>query len=983
MAIDLYLRRAALALGLLVSAFGFGVVLLSQLGWPELTLGPTPVARLHAALALGLLGLALTTYVAGARRLSLAALLVAATPAVLVVGLRAFDRASLLGDGRMSPHAAYCVLGAAITLFCLRLPHRPLHWPISAWCANILIGVGIAGLLAQQYSLDRELVRPLRIATGLSCSLIALGIGTLFARPDDSHIRLVFERTSAGLLARRLFFGVAFVPLLGSIVFAWLLNNNLLTLENGLTFFVSGLVLAGFALALFSVETASAIDAERAEAEKARLLLTARLQEQAVKLQETVDQRTRELSQSNASLRAAADSNALLALVAQNNASGVSISDAEGAVEWVNSAFGRMTGYALADLKGRKITHLFLGPDSDPQAAARLRSAIERGEAAQLDLLSYTKAGVPFWQSLNLQPVRDKEGKVAHFIAHHLDITQQRSAQLHLSHLHTRLELATRAAALGVWEWDATTRRSTWDARSLEIYGLRPEDFTGTLEEWTNRLHPDDRAEAIAKVQATFESGDTYEQKFRVIRANDGAERYIESRAIVQRDTQGRVIRITGTERDITAEREAMHHAQILNERLRLALRSSQFGVWEYDFLANRRIWDERMMEIYGMPLDKFDRSAPQWEHYILPEDRDATVENLQKLIAGELSDYTARFRILRADGELRHIKSHGYLQRDAHGRPIRVVGLTRDVTEETQLEQALDLAEQRWQLAIEGTDDSVWDWDVVTGNVYHDDRWPRMLGYEPGEMISTNDGWMALVHPDDLAANEAAVREHFEQRTPIYQHEVRMRTRSGEWLWILDRGRVVRRAADGRPLRMAGTHTDITARKQLEERLRNTEELANEVSRLAQIGGWEIDLQSSRVTWTEGTRRIYEVDETFQPTIESMWQFFPPVALTTVQTALREATPAQPSFDIEVPLLSARGRRVQVRILGHGEFRNGKAISVHGAVQDITARHASEEARRELEAQLFQAQKMETLGTLAGGIAHDFNNLLTGIIGY
>ncbi|MES2697777.1 MAG: PAS domain-containing protein, partial [Verrucomicrobiota bacterium] len=741
--------------------------------------------------------------------------------------------------------------------------------------------------------------------------------------------------------------------------------------------------LCGFAITLFSVDAAANINEERAEAEQARLLLTARLQEQAVKLQETVDLRTRELSQTNASLRAAADSNALLALVAQNNTSGVMITDASGGVEWLNAAFTRMTGYTLADLKGRHSGPILQGRNTDPAAAARLREAEHRGDPIQVDLLNYTKAGVAFWQSIDMQPVRDKEGRVAHFVSHHLDITQQRAAQLHLAHLHERLELATRAAALGVWEWDAITRRNTWDARTLEIYGLRPDQFKGTIEEWKEHIHPDDRATAAGKVQSILAGGHTYEHKFRIIRSSDGAERYLESRAIVQRDGQGNLLRITGTERDITAEHEAMHHAQTLNERLRLALRSSQFGVWEYDFIANRRIWDDRMMEIYGIPLDNFDRVAPQWEQYIHPEDREATVSSLKKLISGELSDYTARFRILRHDGDLRHIKSHGYLQRDAHGRPIRVVGLTRDVTEETQLEQALDLAEQRWQLAIEGTNDSVWDWDVVTGQVYHDDRWARMLGYEPGELDTTNAGWKSLAHPDDLAANEAAVREHFDQRTPFYQHELRMRARNGDWRWILDRGRVVHRATDGRPLRMAGTHTDITARKRLEERLRKTEQLANEVSRLAQIGGWEVDLHASSVTWTEGTRRIHEVDDTFQPTIESVWQFFPPNALTTVQTALRDATPARPSFDIEVPLLSARGRRVQVRILGHGEFRHGKAVSVHGAIQDITARHESEEARRELEAQLFQAQKMETLGTLAGGIAHDFNNLLTGIIGY
>ena len=140
------------------------------------------------------------------------------------------------------------------------------------------------------------------------------------------------------------------------------------------------------------------------------------------------------------------------------------------------------------------------------------------------------------------------------------------------------------------------------------------------------------------------------------------------------------------------------------------------------------------------------------------------------------------------------------------------------------------------------------------------------MLGYEPGELHNTNEGWKRLVHPDDLPANEAAIHEHFAQRTSYYQHELRMRSKDDSWRWILDRGRVVRRSADGRPLRMAGTHTDITARKQLEERLRKTEELANQVSRLAQIGGWEIDLETSRVTWNEGTRRIHEVDDSGWP---------------------------------------------------------------------------------------------------------------------
>jgi PAS domain S-box-containing protein len=974
---DSHLRRAAGTLGLIVCLFGLVALAAQQLGWAAAGLGPLSA---HAAAAMAGLGAALVARAGGWPRAALILPSLTLAGAVFALVLGAIGRNT---GASLSTEMALSIMAGSGALLLLGNRAGSARWPLSAWLANVLVAVGAAGILAQEFTNEQDSARPLGLASGFAVAFIALGAGTLLARPEDLHVRILFQKTPAGLLARRFFLGVAVVPLVFSALLGWSINHELIVPRDGILIFVVALVLCGFALALFSIEAATAIDNGREQAEQARLLLTARLQEQAAKLQETVEQRTRELRETNASLRATAESNALLALVAQHSTNGVVITDAHGCVEWVNDAFTTMTGYSLEDAKGRKPGHMLQGPDTSPIVVEQLRVAEQRGEAVRVEILNYTKAGSPFWQIIDMQPVRDRDGRVVNFVANQTDITENRAAKIRLEHLNQRLELATRAAALGVWEWDVVGQRSVWDARTLEIYGLTAAQFDGTLEAWKALLHPEDRDGAVAKVQSVLRSGQTYEHEFRIIRASDGTERYVQSRAIVQRDANGRALRITGTERDITAEHEATLRTRTLNERLQLALRSSQFGVWEYDLHRNRRHWDERVMEIYGVSPEKFDGAMPQWERLLHPEDRERTIDVVQRVVRGEDSDYSTHFRVIRADGKIRHIESHGYLQRDSAGRPMRIVGLTRDVTEEAELEQALDLAEQRWQLAIQGTNDSVWDWNVVTGEVYHDERWARMLGYEADELRSTNEGWKALAHPDDLPANEVAIREHFEQRTTFYQHELRMRAKDGTWRWILDRGRVVRRAADGRPLRMAGTHTDITPRKQLEERLRKTEELANEVSRLAQIGGWEIDLQSSRVTWTEGTRRIHEVDESFQPTIESVWQFFPPDALTTVQSALRDASPAAPSFDIEVGLLTARGRRLRVRILGHGEFHQGRATSVHGAIQDITSRYESEEARRELETQLFQAQKMETLGTLAGGIAHDFNNLLTGIIGY
>ncbi|MFI5337530.1 MAG: ATP-binding protein, partial [Opitutales bacterium] len=204
-----------------------------------------------------------------------------------------------------------------------------------------------------------------------------------------------------------------------------------------------------------------------------------------------------------------------------------------------------------------------------------------------------------------------------------------------------------------------------------------------------------------------------------------------------------------------------------------------------------------------------------------------------------------------------------------------------------------------------------------------------------------------------------------------------------GHWVWMLSRGKIVARDAQGHPQRMVGTKTDITPRKELEERMRHGEELSLQLGRLAQIGAWEWDLTAGRLTWSPEMFRIHEVDLGYEPTPEKALEFYPEYDRRTMSGALQHAIQKGTGFDLELPFLTAQGRRLWVRVLGRTEVHEGVATRIYGAFQDITGRRDAEDTRRHLEGQLFQAQKMETLGTLAGGIAHDFNNLLTGILGY
>ncbi len=139
---------------------------------------------------------------------------------------------------------------------------------------------------------------------------------------------------------------------------------------------------------------------------------------------------------------------------------------------------------------------------------------------------------------------------------------------------------------------------------------------------------------------------------------------------------------------------------------------------------------------------------------------------------------------------------------------------------ERQQREEALRESEQRLNLVLEATSSGVWDWNVQTGEVYFDDRWIKLLGYSPEEVSHHVDFWEQTVHPEDLPRIRHAWRDHFHGQSLLYECEYRLRTKSGVYRSNLDRGKIVEWDADGRPLRMVGTNTDITNQKQLETQL-------------------------------------------------------------------------------------------------------------------------------------------------------------------
>lgn len=159
----------------------------------------------------------------------------------------------------------------------------------------------------------------------------------------------------------------------------------------------------------------------------------------------------------------------------------------------------------------------------------------------------------------------------------------------------------------------------------------------------------------------------------------------------------------------------------------------------------------------------------------------------------------------------------------------------------ERKIAKKLLLSEERLKMVLEGSEQGFWDWRIDTGEVQRNDCWAQMLGYSTiEEFDETTDTWTNLIHPDDREAAWKSINDHLEGRTTSHKMEYRMLTKDGSYKWIMDHAKIVQRDAVGRPLRMSGTHSDISDRKQMEEErdslIKSLQEALNELKTLKGI---------------------------------------------------------------------------------------------------------------------------------------------------
>ncbi|MGH8315924.1 MAG: PAS domain-containing protein, partial [Steroidobacterales bacterium] len=401
-----------------------------------------------------------------------------------------------------------------------------------------------------------------------------------------------------------------------------------------------------------------------------------------------------------------------------------------------------------------------------------------------------------------------------------------------------RLSIATQAAGIYVWELDWTTGQIAFDETRLakapanRHYG---QELGGELFKW---IHPDDLGighQAVEKALAEGSSDASFRYRLKLA---DATIRHLQAFSRTTTDAAGKPLRSLGVSWDITSEVEAAartkHQAEELADvqrRLDRASLSLNEGHWETDFATGKHWASRSYYALLGYdPHTEAITSIDQVRALVHPEDIGPVMEAAAQRGASA-EPYTLEMRLRLKSGEYHWFQVRSVPERDAEGRMTsRMVGSIQDIQKQKQAEDELEVTRGQFERAIRGTQDGLWEADLVRERMWLSPRTHEILGFASGELADHLQVLRDRVHPDDLPSTDAAVHVNVEQGVAV-DLEVRMRTKRGEYRWYRMRG-TPEFDDQGKVQRVSGSMHDVTEARLSRDALVRATEAAQAASR-------------------------------------------------------------------------------------------------------------------------------------------------------
>ena len=558
---------------------------------------------------------------------------------------------------------------------------------------------------------------------------------------------------------------------------------------------------------------------------------------------------------------------------------GIWLVDTEGRLLEVNGSYCRMSGYSEQELLGMRISDLEAAENAD-EAAAHIRRVMEFGED-RFESRHRSKDGAIYEVEISVQFRPVKGGQLVVFI-HDIterklreNATRQADILLQLANTHTDLHACMSALTASLQGWsgceavgirlrdgsafpyfetrgfpfeggqveqrlcngpDGKLPRGEADCMCGEILGGRFDPvlpfFTVRGSFWSNNSSVQLAGTAQSERQARSRNRCTFEgyesvalipmhaggQIVGMMQFNDHRKYRFTPAVIDILEGMADNVALTLVRRQIEDElyKSENHFRTLVDTIPDLIWLKDAEGVYLSCNAMFESFFGAKQADIVGKT--DYDFVAREIADFFREHDR--------KAMAADHPSSNEEWVTFAADGHRALLYTTKTPMKDAGGRLIGVLGIGRDITELKLAVEAVSESENRLRNALEGTNDGLWDVQFNSGKTYLSPRSCEILGYAENEINEVIEAWSDLVHPDDLQVTQERLRAHIGGRATIFEVEQRLRTKSGDWKWIHTRGKVVERDKDGAPLRITGTHSDITDKKILEFQLHQAQKM-------------------------------------------------------------------------------------------------------------------------------------------------------------
>lgn len=543
------------------------------------------------------------------------------------------------------------------------------------------------------------------------------------------------------------------------------------------------------------------------------------------------------------------------------------------------------------------------------------------------------------------------------------------------------LELAQAA----LWDWRLAEDRFEVDEAWTRAFGIDVRAPSMPIDEWKRRIHPDDHGVFAAASDSCHHGGDRFECEYRLLAAGHRWLWVLHRGRVVQRDRDGSATRITGILLDIDRRKSEEVARSDSESRLATALWGARAAFWQWHVPSNARTASPLWLAMTGYSRAQWDATPNPWFSNLHAEDREHVDSQLREHAQGKRDSVEFEYRFMTANGEYRWMQDRGRaVEWDLQGRPVLVIGVTLDIDAAKHAEAHMRSSEHMLETAAWGAGIGLWETDFRTDTTRWFNDWCDRHDIYPCDGPDHVHRWDENLHPEEGPEAVRRFSEHVAGKAEYYDAEYRMKTKSGGWRWIFERGRVVERDAQGNAIRMLGVCMDLDQTKVAELRANTRNRRVEEALQLTTAGVWDWDVEHGVTHNTDGYYRVFGVDPAFGRANHANWRQLlgtdPEGAIDQFRRGLQRVDPAASVLETEYRFRHTDGswRWAFDRAYVMDRADDGTSKRIVGLVVDITARKQRELAlsasdqrfravARELRAVIYEIDAETGLSTSEG----------------